>query len=58
MNIPIQISAKNLGALAMPDFCPRCFWIGMKAEKFALPNLSRYFQFTGFLSKESDSSIY
>jgi PD-(D/E)XK nuclease superfamily protein len=29
------ISAKGLGALAMPDFCPRCFWIESKAE--ALP---------------------
>src|SRR6266481_2060152 len=25
----IQISAKNLGALALPSFCPRCFWIRM-----------------------------
>jgi len=24
---PIQISGKNLAALAMPDACPRCFWI-------------------------------
>jgi hypothetical protein len=24
---PIRISGKNLGELAMPDFCPRCFWI-------------------------------
>lgn len=23
----IQISAKNLGELALPDFCPRCFWL-------------------------------
>ncbi len=23
----IRISAKNLGAVAMPSFCPRCFWI-------------------------------
>ena len=21
------ISAKDLGALSLPDFCPRCFWI-------------------------------
>jgi hypothetical protein len=27
MKKPIQISGKNLGALAMPDACPRCFWI-------------------------------
>jgi PD-(D/E)XK nuclease superfamily len=29
---PTQISAKTLGALAMPDFCPRCFWIQMNLE--------------------------
>lgn len=29
---PIRISAKTLGALAMPDFCPRCFWIQMRAD--------------------------
>lgn len=23
----IRISAKTLGAVALPDFCPRCFWI-------------------------------
>src|ERR1035437_4663074 len=23
----LQISGKDLGALAMPGFCPRCFWI-------------------------------
>lgn len=23
----LQISAKNLGQLALPSFCPRCFWI-------------------------------
>jgi len=25
----IKVSAKDLGSLAMPDFCPRCFWIRM-----------------------------
>jgi len=28
----IRISGKNLGALALPSFCPRCFWISMHAE--------------------------
>jgi hypothetical protein len=28
-----RISGKNLGQLAMPSFCPRCFWIGQKAPK-------------------------
>ncbi len=29
MNRQIQISAKNLGALALDSFCPRCFWVRM-----------------------------
>lgn len=28
----IQISAKVIGKMAMPDFCPRCFWIGLKCK--------------------------
>lgn len=27
MSEPVRISAKTLGALAMPNYCPRCFWI-------------------------------
>lgn len=27
-----RISAKTLGGLAMPDFCPRCFWIQMRVK--------------------------
>jgi hypothetical protein len=34
MSEPVTISAKTLGAVAMPDFCPRCFWIEMHAEGF------------------------
>lgn len=30
MSEPIQISARNLGELALPDFCPRCFWIKLR----------------------------
>jgi hypothetical protein len=26
MSDPIRISAKAIGELALPDFCPRCFW--------------------------------
>jgi hypothetical protein len=35
----IQISAKNLGALALPDFCRRCFWIKLRLKTlpFATP---------------------
>lgn len=29
----LTISAKDLGVLAMPDFCPRCFWIKRHASK-------------------------
>ncbi len=32
MSDTITISAKNLGGIAMPGFCPRCFWITMHAE--------------------------
>jgi len=27
MKPQLQISAKNLGAVALPSFCPRCFWL-------------------------------
>lgn len=30
MSTQIRISAKNLGELAMPDFCPRCFWLKLR----------------------------
>lgn len=33
MSQQIRISAKNLGELAMPNFCPRCFWIKLHAGK-------------------------
>ncbi len=29
----LRISAKVLGSLALPDFCPRCFWIQMHTQK-------------------------
>jgi len=32
----IKISAKNLGQVALSDFCPRCFWIKLKSQ-FRLP---------------------
>jgi hypothetical protein len=28
----IKISAKVLGGVALPDFCPRCFWIKLKSK--------------------------
>ena len=32
----IRISAKNLGKLALPDHCPRCFWLQLRIG-FKLP---------------------
>lgn len=32
MPASFRISAKNLGAAALPNFCPRCFWIQMHGE--------------------------
>jgi hypothetical protein len=28
-NLTLRISAKDLGALTLPGFCPRCFWLGL-----------------------------
>jgi hypothetical protein len=30
MSTQIRISAKNLGELAMPSFCPKCFWLKLR----------------------------
>ena len=30
--MPLQISGKDLGALAMKGFCPRCFWIARRTR--------------------------
>jgi len=32
MSSQLRISAKNLGSLAMPAFCPRCFWVAMHCQ--------------------------
>ncbi len=32
MSEQIQISAKNLGAIALPNFCSRCFWLKLKLK--------------------------
>jgi len=29
---PLRISGKNLGQLALPDFCPRCFWLKLHCD--------------------------
>ncbi len=36
-NKVFRISAKNLGALAMGDFCPRCFWIDYRLGSIPSP---------------------
>ena len=42
-NTPMRISAKNLGILALPDCCPRCFWmrakLGWKAPWAIMPGI-------------------
>lgn len=32
MRARLRISAKTLGSLALPEFCPRCFWIQMHVQ--------------------------
>ena len=29
----LRISAKNLGVLSLPNFCPRCFWLKTHAKQ-------------------------
>lgn len=39
---PLRISAKTLGAIAQPDFCPRCFWIKLQLKRvpfFSFPGI-------------------
>jgi len=45
MSTQIRISAKNLGELALPNFCPRCFWL-----KLRLNNKLPYQIFPGIFS--------
>ncbi len=33
MSAPFRISAKNLGELALGNFCPRCFWRKIRVSK-------------------------
>jgi len=33
MSSSLRISAKTLGELALPDFCPRCFWLKLHAKR-------------------------
>jgi hypothetical protein len=30
--VQIRISAKELGVLALPNFCPKCFWLKMRCQ--------------------------
>ena len=41
---PLRISAKTLGAVAQPDFCPRCFWIKLQLKR------TPFFSFPGIFS--------
>ncbi|MBI3500986.1 MAG: PD-(D/E)XK nuclease family protein [Bacteroidetes bacterium] len=37
MKEQLRISAKDLGAMALPDFCPRCFWIEWHSDSLPFP---------------------
>ena len=32
MSEPLRISAKTLGEVTLPYFCPRCFWLKLHAK--------------------------
>jgi hypothetical protein len=54
----IRISAKNLGAVAMPSFCPRCFWIISHAEKQPFQIFPGIFSSIDTYSKKVTSHYY
>lgn len=54
----IRISAKNLGAVAMPSFCPRCFWITSHAEKQPFQIFPGIFSSIDSYSKKVTSHYY
>jgi hypothetical protein len=59
MKPQIQISAKNLGALALPSFCPRCFWIRMKCrEKLPYQTFPGIFSSIDSYSKRVTTSYF
>ncbi|MFC1897655.1 PD-(D/E)XK nuclease family protein [Chloroflexota bacterium] len=33
MDTPLRISAKALGELTLPNFCPKCFWLKLHVDK-------------------------
>jgi len=53
MSNQIQISAKNLGELAMPSFCPRCFWL-----KRRLSNKLPFQIFPGIFNQDKLMPMY
>jgi len=53
----IRISAKNLGAVAMPSFCPRCFWITSHASQLPFQIFPGIFSSIDSYSKKI-TSIY
>jgi hypothetical protein len=55
---PIRISAKDLGALAMPGFCPRCFWITRHAAKLPFQIFPGIFSSIDSYSKKITNRFY
>jgi hypothetical protein len=54
----IRISAKDLGALAMPGFCPRCFWITRHAAKLPFQIFPGIFSSIDSYSKKITNRYY
>jgi hypothetical protein len=47
-----RISAKNLGALALPTFCPRCFWLKLRLKKLPWQTFPGIFSSIDIFSKQ------
>src|SRR5205809_367150 len=56
---PIQISAKNLGQLALNSFCARCFWVRLRCrEKFPFAIFPGIFSSIDSYSKKVTASHF
>jgi hypothetical protein len=55
---PIRISAKDLGGLALPGFCPRCFWITRHVKRLPFQIFPGIFSSIDSYSKKITAGYY
>ncbi|MDD5466314.1 MAG: PD-(D/E)XK nuclease family protein [Anaerolineales bacterium] len=58
MSEAFKISAKSLGELALPTFCPRCFWLRLHASKLPFQIFPGIFSSIDSYSKKVTRAYY